>query len=94
MQINVKMNLIVLYNEDIHDGVAEITGRRLEHILSFIKPSVGDTLKAGILNGLTGEGTVTEISCDRLALTLSLHDSLRLHRSLLSLSSQCPDRKS
>jgi RsmE family RNA methyltransferase len=69
------MNLIILYNEDIHNGVAQITGRRLEHILSFIKPSVGDTLKAGILNGLTGEGTVTEIRSDRLALTLSLHDS-------------------
>jgi len=69
------MNLIVLYKEDIHDGVAEITGKKLEHILSFIKPAVGDTLKTGILNGSMGEGIVTDISGDKLVLTLSMHDT-------------------
>jgi len=69
------MNLIVLYKEDIHDGVAEITGRKLEHILSFIKPSVGDTLRTGILNGLAGEGTVTDITDQKLTLTLSMYET-------------------
>jgi 16S rRNA (uracil1498-N3)-methyltransferase len=69
------MNLIVLYKEDIHDGKAEITGRRLEHILAYIKPDIGDTLKTGLLNGLTGEGIVTDIDDQKLALTLTMQNS-------------------
>ncbi len=68
------MNLIVLNSEDIINGQAEINGKKLEHILSFIKPLPGDTLKIGILNGLTGEGTVSEISDSKLALTLNMHE--------------------
>jgi len=68
------MNLIILNHEDIHDGKILITGSKLEHILAHIKPVIGDTLKAGILNGPTGEGTVTEISDIGLALTLNLQN--------------------
>ena len=69
------MNLIVLNNEDIQDGVAEITGLKLKHILTYIRPSSGDTLKTGILNGLTGEGIVTGITDEKLTLTVSHHDN-------------------
>jgi len=69
------MNLILLYKEDIHDGKAEITGRKLEHILSFIKPSVGDTLKTGLLNGPVGEGIVTGIGDEKLQLKLTMDSS-------------------
>ena len=67
------MNLILLDKEDIHNGKAEITGRKLEHILAYIKPSVGDTLKTGILNGSMGEGLVTDISGQRLSLSLAMN---------------------
>lgn len=69
------MNLILFYEEEINNGKAEITGLKLQHIHSCIKPSVGDTLKTGIINGLIGEGIVTDITPQRLALTLSIHDS-------------------
>ncbi len=66
------MNIILLMENDIQEGKVEITGRKLEHILSFIKPSAGDTLKTGILNGLMGEGIVTDISDRKLVLTLNM----------------------
>jgi RsmE family RNA methyltransferase len=69
------LNLIILHKEDIHDGTAEITGRKLEHIISFIRPLVGDSLKAGILNGQMGTGTVTDISDQRLTLKLSISEA-------------------
>lgn len=68
------MNLIIINPEDVHDGKIRITGSKLEHILTYIKPAIGDNLKAGILNGSVGEGTVTEISETGLALTLDLQN--------------------
>ncbi len=68
------MNLIILNPEDVHDGKALITGSRLEHILTYIKPVIGDSLKTGILNGSIGEGIVTEISDRGLALNLNLQN--------------------
>lgn len=68
------MNLILLNEQDIIDGKVEITGSKLQHILSYLRPTVGDTLKAGILNGFIGEGTVTEITDHKLALTLTLQN--------------------
>lgn len=66
------MNLITLNKEDIHNGKAEITGKKLEHIITYIKPAVGDTLKAGLLNGLMGEGIVTNINDRKIILDLTI----------------------
>ncbi|MFH0975805.1 MAG: 16S rRNA (uracil(1498)-N(3))-methyltransferase [Spirochaetota bacterium] len=68
------MNLIILNKDEIYDGKAEITGRRLKHILTFVKPSIGDSLKTGLLNGLMGEGVVTDINDQKLALTLTIQN--------------------
>ncbi len=67
------MNLIILDKEDIQDGKAEITGKKLEHILTYIRPAVGDTLRTGLLNGLMGEGIVTDINDHVLTLNLTLN---------------------
>lgn len=66
------MNLIILGKNDIHGGKAEITGRRLAHILTYIKPAAGDSLKAGILNGPMGKGVVIDVNDQRLVLDLTL----------------------
>ena len=68
------MNLIILENDDIKESIAEITGRRLEHILSFLKPVIRDKLKVGVLNGFIGSGTVTEISEKRITLRVELQN--------------------
>lgn len=66
------MNIILIQEKDIFNGKVEITGDKLHHILAYIKPSLGDKLKTGILNGFLGEGVVTEINDNKLALTLNL----------------------
>lgn len=66
------MNLIVLCDDDISGNTAVITGRRLQHVLTYIKPQAGDTLRAGMLNGAMGECRVSEISRSRLVLELNL----------------------
>ncbi len=67
------MNLIILDKENIHEGKAEITGRKLRHILTYIKPAAGDTLKSGLLGGLMGEGIVTDVNNSMLTLDLNLN---------------------
>ena len=67
------MNLIILDNEEIHDGRVEITGEKLAHILTYLKPSIGDVLRTGLLNGPMGEGVVTYVSDLKLVLFLTMH---------------------
>jgi 16S rRNA (uracil1498-N3)-methyltransferase len=69
------MNIILLQKEDINDGKAEITGRKLEHVLTYIKPTIGDTLKTGLLNGYMGEGIVADINEQKLVLTLTMQNA-------------------
>jgi 16S rRNA (uracil1498-N3)-methyltransferase len=66
------MNIILLDKKDIHDDRAIITGKKLVHILSYIKPTVGDTVRAGILNGPIGEGVVTTINDKNIILDINL----------------------
>lgn len=69
------MNLILLNQEEIRDKTAFVTGAKLKHILVHIKPKIGDTLKTGMLNGLTGEGVVERINENELALTLNIQNT-------------------
>ncbi len=68
------MNLIILDEENIHEGKVEITGRKLDHILSYIKPVIGDTLRTGILNGRMGEAVVIFAGAKRLILDLAMQN--------------------
>ncbi len=66
------MNLILLNKEDIHEGKARISGKKLKHILAHIKPAEGDTLRAGLINGPMGEGIITGINRQEITLDLTL----------------------
>ncbi|MCL2154822.1 MAG: 16S rRNA (uracil(1498)-N(3))-methyltransferase [Leptospirales bacterium] len=68
------MNLIILENDDINGSIVNIAGKKLEHILTFIKPIIGDKLKVGVLNGFIGYGTVTEISEKKITLSIDLQN--------------------
>ncbi len=69
------MNMIILDKEDISDGKVEITGKKLDHILTYLKPAVGDTLKSGTMNGLMGKGVVIDLNKDKLILEINLDDT-------------------
>ena len=66
------MNIMILDEEDVHAGKTVITGKRLEHILTHIKPAIGDRLKTGFLNGLMGEGVIISGDDQKLTLTLTM----------------------
>jgi RsmE family RNA methyltransferase len=59
------MNLLVLTDSDIvTPNRFRVTGPRHLHILSILKPEVGDTLSIGILNGARGLGRILAINAD------------------------------
>lgn len=69
------MNQILLFPEDyISDNRVILRERRFRHLLSIIKINTGDTLKAGIINGMRGEAVVVEKGCDYAILETSLTD--------------------
>ncbi|MCL6414977.1 16S rRNA (uracil(1498)-N(3))-methyltransferase [Aestuariirhabdus sp. Z084] len=55
------MNLILLSAEELHQGRALLTGRRLDHIRSVHRAQVGDSLRVGQINGLMGEGVLIHL---------------------------------
>lgn len=67
------MNQILLFPEDyISDNRVILRERRFSHLLSILKISKGDTLKAGIVNGMRGEATVIEKGAEYAILETSL----------------------
>lgn len=71
------MNLLLLTDEDqLTPSRAQITDqRRLQHLLKVLKLQLGDTLTVGRLNGLWGQGVVTQIGSQRIELSLQLDQS-------------------
>lgn len=67
------MNLLLLEDNDfISDDIAEISGRRYEHIVNFLKPGPGGTIKTGLINGNTGIATVLAMDKTRIRLQVNL----------------------
>lgn len=68
------MNLLLITEQELATPArAEITDRRrIEHILQILKLTVGDRLMVGQLNGLMGQGEITELSAERIHLALTL----------------------
>lgn len=69
------MNLMLFNSEDVSDNRVIVTGDKLEHLKTCIKPDIGDILKVGIVGGLVGEGVVNNIECDKITLDVSFTDS-------------------
>ncbi|MBV1930365.1 MAG: 16S rRNA (uracil(1498)-N(3))-methyltransferase [Porticoccaceae bacterium] len=67
------MNLLLLEDNDfVSEGIAEISGRRYEHIVNILKPDPGGTIKTGLINGNTGIATVLVIEKTKLKLKVDL----------------------
>lgn len=75
------MNLILLFCDDFispvnenpaHTTQARLTGRRLNHIKTIHKATIGDTLTVGLVNGDIGRGTITSLDHDSCILSVSL----------------------
>lgn len=68
------MNLLLLDPSELTtESTARVDGRRAGHIHKFLKPTPGDDIRVGMINGLVGTARVS--SCDR---KYCLLDSIRL----------------
>ncbi len=70
----IKVNIILLKPEDfIGENIVRLNGYRHEHIRNVLKPPLSSILKAGIINGKTGRGTLLECG-DHTLMEVSLTD--------------------
>ncbi|SEA79749.1 RNA methyltransferase, RsmE family [Desulfuromusa kysingii] len=70
------MNLILLNNDDFTDPTrVRLSGRRLEHIVNIQRASIGDTLRVGEINGLSGTGKILSLSNEELEMEVQLDQS-------------------
>ncbi|MCP5162571.1 MAG: 16S rRNA (uracil(1498)-N(3))-methyltransferase [Hahellaceae bacterium] len=68
------MNIALLSDDDfISPDRAQLTGRRLQHLLEVHKAQAGDRLKVGKINGLMGTAELTELTSERCELQVNLH---------------------
>ena len=80
------MNLILLNKKELDsNGIVTLVGRRAKHIGEVIKPTVGDTLNVGIIDGDIGKAEVIAIETsdnvsNEASVTLSI-DSRTLNNS-------------
>jgi RsmE family RNA methyltransferase len=67
------MNLILLFPDDmVTDARAQITGRRLRHVLEVHRAGVGDELVVGLLGGRIGTARVTRVDDSLLEMDVRL----------------------
>ena len=71
------MNLLLLRPEDLGcDPTSHnitLTDHRAAHIRNVLRAKLGDTLKVGMLNGLTGSASITAINNDSVSFEFELH---------------------
>ena len=70
------MNLLLLRAEEVDaDGVARLSGRRLEHAREVLRVQAGQTLRVGVLGGLMGTAEVLSQDAVSLVLKVSVMDA-------------------
>lgn len=61
------MNFLLLHRDEVAaDGIARLDGRRAAHVREVLRATVGQRLRAGILDGPIGSAAVLEIAADRV----------------------------
>ena len=62
------MNQLLLKETPAPGSTVTVTGARAEHIRTVLRSKVGDTLKAGVLGGLSGHGVIRSIEKGKVLL--------------------------
>lgn len=56
------MNIILLEQDEISGDTVLLEGARARHIVRVLRAASGDRVKAGVIDGKLGHGTITELS--------------------------------
>ena len=82
------MNIILLRESDWTDGQSvRLSDYRAQHIIKIIQPTVGQSLRVGLINGHRGVGTVTAINSTTVQLDVALtEEPLTRHPTRLVLA--------
>ncbi len=68
------MNLLLVSQEEIDtQGCVLLTARRHQHIKNIHRLKLGDTLQAGVVNGLCGEAEIIEVQAETTRIKLNLY---------------------
>jgi RsmE family RNA methyltransferase len=69
------MNLLLLDEKDLTDSThALVRGARARHVYDVHRATVGETLRVGLVGGSIGDGTITALARDAVALTIRLSE--------------------
>ncbi len=80
------MNLLLLHPQDLQpDGTAVVADHRLQHMLKIQRIEPGQTLRAGLLDGLTGQAQLLQLETGlaRFALQLNQPPPAKLPLTLI-----------
>ena len=69
------MNQLLLKETPAPGSTVTVTGARAEHIRTVLRSKAGDTLKAGVLGGLSGHGTIRSVEKGKVLLDSFVLDS-------------------
>lgn len=69
------MNQLLLKESPAPGTLLEITGSRAEHIRTVLRSKPGDTLKTGLLNGMTGHGVIRSVEKNSVHLDSFVFDT-------------------
>lgn len=69
------MNQLLLKDAPAPGSTVTVTGARAEHIRNVLRSKPGDTLKAGVFNGLSGHGVIRSVEKGSVLLDSFIFDS-------------------
>jgi len=66
------MNLILVDQQELNNGIVTLTDRRCTHIHKVLRGQVGDEVRVGLVNGPIGRGRILTLEPQRVVLDLTL----------------------
>ena len=70
------MNRILIRPEELNGDLVSLEDRRAEHVISVLKPSAGDSLRVGLVDGPCGTGRVEALASDSVVLHCAFDEAM------------------
>jgi len=68
------MNRVLFYRDEVEaDGTVRLTGVRARHVIEVLHADAGQKLRVGVIDGVTGEGTVVSATKSQVVLQCVLN---------------------